>query len=361
MYEKCIFCYHQKVWKMENRKKDSKKKEYTIRDIAEIAGVSQRTVSRVINRKEKVSQKTRNKINQIINSTGYQVNLIARSLRKKRTGILIVFLEKNTTNYMGSFTNVFIHYLNDKANDFGYKLIVSKSSAYQVEENEHDGFYLLKHGLADGAFIFDTREVDMRIDYLINSNIPFVIIGRDNVYETTSYVNLDNYRVGYMGVEHLIRRGRKSIRLFLGEKNFTVSQDRAKGFLQAMEEYQIPNELIQIEYGIRSPQMAYQRMKEILNQRIPDAVFISGDERAIGAYHAIQEKKLRIPQDISVLGIDNILISEYYYPALSTIDHSIHKMSDWAMKILDDQLRSSSNQPCQRKIFQPKLIIRDST
>jgi len=315
----------------------------------------------VINREKKVSQKTRDKINRIINSTGYQVNLVARSLRKKRTGILIVFLEKNTTNYMGSFTNVFIHNLNDKANDFGYKLIVSKSSAYQVEENEHDGFYLLKHGLADGAFIFDTREVDMRIDYLINSNIPFVIIGRDNVYDSTSFVNLDNFKVGYIGAEHLIKRGRKSIRFFLGEKNFTVSQDRAKGFLQAIEEYHIPYESMKIEYGIRSPQMAYQRMKIILNQEIPDAVFVSGDERAIGVYHAIQEKNLGTPQDIAVLGIDNILISEYYYPALSTIDHSIYKMSDWAMKILDNQLRNSNNQSCQRKIFQPKLIIRDST
>lgn len=323
--------------------------------------MSQRTVSRVINREARVSQKTREKINRIISSTGYQVNLVARSLRKKRTGILIVFLEKNTTNYMGSFTNVFINNLNDMANDFGYKLIVSKSSAYQVEENKHDGFYLLKHGLADGAFIFDTREVDMRIDYLVNSNIPFVIIGRDNIYDSTSFVNLDNFKVGYIGAEHLIKRGRKSIVFLLGDKNFTVSQDRAKGFLQAIKEYNIIYELVKIEYGIRSPQMAYQRMKNIMDQKIPDAVFVSGDERALGVYHEIQERKLRIPQDIAVLGIDNILISEYYYPALSTIDHSIYQMSEWAMKILDIQLRDLTNQPCRRKIFQPKLIIRDST
>jgi LacI family transcriptional regulator len=344
-----------------NQQKETKKKEYTISDIANIAGVSQRTVSRVINREEKVSKKTREKINRIINTTGYKVNFVARSLRKKSTGILIVFLEKNTNNYMGSFTNVFINILNEKANNFGYKLIVSKSSAYKVEENEHDGFYLLKHGLADGAFIFDTREVDMRIDYLINSDISFVIIGRDNVYDSTSFVNLDNFKVGYIGANHLIKRGKKSILFFLGEKNFTVSQDRAKGFLQAIKEHHIPTELVKIEYGIRSPQMAYQRMKLILDEGIPDAVFVSGDERTIGVYHAIQERKLHIPRDIAVLGIDNILISEYYCPPLSTIDHSIDMMSDWAMKILNEQLRNLNNQTRQRKIFQPKLIIRDST
>ena len=79
----------------------------------------------------------------------------------------MVFVEKNAANYIGNFHNVFIRFLDSEANRLGYKLIVSKSSAYKVEENKYDGFYLLKNGFADGAIIFDTREVDRRIDYLI--------------------------------------------------------------------------------------------------------------------------------------------------------------------------------------------------
>jgi len=336
-------------------------KEYTIKDIAKIANVSPRTVSRVVNEEEKVKKETRDKILKIIKSTGYDVNLIARSLRKKTTGILMVFVEKNAANYIGNFHNVFIRFLDSEANRLGYKLIVSKSSAYKVEENKNDGFYLLKNGFADGAIIFDTREIDRRIDYLVERKIPFVIVGRDNVYEATSFVNLDNVKAGYLGAEHLIKRGNRSIRFLLGDKNFTVNQDRAKGFIQAFNDYHIKSELRHIDYGIMNPEFAYEKMKNILEEEAPDALFVSGDQRAIGVYHAIQEKGLKIPQDIAVLGIDNIPLSEYYYPALTTISQSVRKMAEGAIEILNQLLKDSENHKSQRIIFQPKLIIRNST
>jgi len=220
---------------------------------------------------------------------------------------------------------------------------------------------LLKNGFADGAIIFDTREIDRRIDYLIGSDIPFVIVGRDNVYESTSFVNLDNIKAGYLGAEHLIEKGNKSIRFFLGDKNFTVNQDRAKGFIQACNDYHIKSELIHIDYGIMNPKVAYEKMKNILEEEAPDALFVSGDQRAIGAYHAIQEKGLKIPQDIAVLGIDNIPLSEYYYPALTTISQSVRKMAEGAINVLNQHLKDPESYTPQRIIFQPKLIIRDST
>ncbi|MBA7545164.1 HTH-type transcriptional repressor PurR [subsurface metagenome] len=262
-----------------------------------------------MNEEKKVKKETRNKILKIIESTGYQVNLIARSLRKKTTGILIVFVEKNAANYI----------------------------------------------------IFDTREIDRRVDYLVERKIPFVIVGRDNVYETTSFVNLDNVKAGYLGAEHLIKRGNRSIRFFLGDKNFTVNQDRAEGFIQAFNDYHIKSELRHIDYGIMNPEFAYEKMKNILEEEAPDALFVSGDQRAIGVYHAIQEKGLKIPQDIAVLGIDNIPLSEYYYPALTTISQSVRKMAEGAIEILNQLLKDSENHKSQRIIFQPKLIIRNST
>ncbi len=273
----------------------------------------------------------------------------------------MVFVEKNAANYIGNFHNVFIRFLDSEANRLGYKLIVSKSSAYKVEENKHDGFYLLKNGFADGAIIFDTREIDRRVDYLVERKIPFVIVGRDNVYEATSFVNLDNVKAGHLGAEHLIKKGNKYIRFFLGDKNFTVNQDRTKGFIQACSDYHIKSESAHIDYGISSPKMAYEKMKNVLEEEVPDAVFISGDQRAIGVYHAIQEKELKIPQDIAVLGIDNIPLSEYYYPALTTISQSVMKMAEGAIKILNQHLKNPETYTHQRIIFQPKLIIRNST
>jgi LacI family transcriptional regulator len=102
-------------------------------------------------------------------------------------------------------------------------------------------------------------------------------------------------------------------------------------------------------------------MKNILEEETPNALFVSGDQRAIGAYHAIQEKELKIPQDIAVLGIDNIPLSEYYYPALTTISQSVRKMAEGAINVLNQHLKDPESYTPQRIIFQPKLIIRDST
>jgi len=188
-----------------------------------------------------------------------------------------------------------------------------------------------------------------------------LVVGRDNVYESTSFVNLDNVKAGYLGADHLIKRGNKSIRFFLGDENFTVNQDRAKGFIQAFNDHHIKSELRHIDYGIMNPKFAYEKMKNILEEEVPNALFVSGDQRAIGAYHAIQERGLKIPQDIAVLGIDNIPLSEYYYPALTTISQSVRKMAEGAIKILDQHLKNPKSYTHQRIIFQPKLIIRNST
>ncbi len=338
-------------------KKDLKK--YTIKDIASIAGVSPRTVSRVLNEEENVHPKTRNRVLEIIKNTGYEVNIIARSLRKKQTGIIIVFVGESTINYVGNFHNSVIRYIDVEANRLGYKVIISRSSAYKIEKDRHDGFYLLKNRLADGAVLFDTRDKDPRIEYLVTENIPFVIIGKDPIYKNTSYVNLDNVKAGYIGAKYLIKKGYDSIVFFLGNKDFTVNHDRAEGFLSACIESNIGR--FSIEYGVINAKIAYKRTKELLKQaKFPRAIFISGDERATGVYHAIYEKSLKIPEDMAVLSIDNIPISEYFFPPLTTIDQSVDKMAFHAIKILDNALKNPDHREFKRIILPPKLIIRGS-
>ncbi len=335
-------------------------KKYTIKDIAEMAGVSPRTVSRVLNKDKRVNPKTKKKILDIIKKTGYEVNLIARSLRKRETGILIVFVGESNINYIGNFHNSIIRYIDIEANKVGYKTIISRSSAYKMEENIHDGFYLLKNGFADGAILFDTRQEDPRVRYLVEKKIPFVIVGKDTVYKDTSYVNLDNVKAGYMGAEHLIKKGYKSIIFFLGDKDFTVNKDRAQGFTYACKKYSISN--YRIYYGITNVKLAYERTKEILGTKnIPRAIFVSGDERAHGTYHAVYEKGLRIPEDIAVLGIDNIPLSEYYFPPLTTIDQSVDKMAKEAIRILVQHLKNPKEKKTERIMLPPKFIARKST
>ncbi len=334
-------------------------KRYTIKDIANIAGVSPRTVSRVLNEEENVHPNTRERVLKIIEETGYEVNIIARSLRKKQTGIIIVFVGENSSTYMGDFHNSAIKYIDIEANKVGYRVIVSKSSAYKIERDKYDGFYLLKNGLADGAILFDTQDRDPRIEYLLSENIPFVIIGKNPFYKNISYVDLNNVKAGYIGAKYLIEKGHDSIIFFLGKESFTVNHDRAKGFLSACREFGISEALV--EYGITNAKIAYKKTKKLLEKsNIPRAIFISGDERAQGVYYAVYEKSLRIPEDVAVLSIDNLPISEYFSPSLTTIDQSVDKMAFYAMKILYKFLKNPEDMKPKDIILPPRLIIRDS-
>ncbi|BES66006.1 LacI family DNA-binding transcriptional regulator [Gottschalkiaceae bacterium SANA] len=332
----------------------------TIKDVAKIAGVSARTVSRVINQDENVSDRTRKRVLEVVEETGFRVNLLAQSLRNKKTGILFAFVSEKDNAFLGEFHNVTIQYLNEEARKLGYKMIVSQSNADRIKEDQHDGFYLLTNGYADGAVIFDTKDVDERLTYLIEKQIPFVVVGKDKHNSESSYVNLDNYRAGYMGAEHLIQQGYKKIRFFLGSKNYTVNEDRSKGYLDALKAKKM--KVIPIDYGIINPETAYDKMKEILStDQWPDAVFVSGDMRAMGVYHAIYEKGLKIPQDIAVLGIDDIPMAQFSHPPLSSINQFPEKMAVEAIRLLNEQIENGEVGRGEHVIFDPELKVRQST
>lgn len=332
----------------------------TIKDVAKLAGVSARTVSRVINQDENVSDRTRKRVLEVIEETGYRVNLLAQSLRNRRTGILFVFVSEKENAFLGEFHNVTIQHLNEEAKKLGYKMIVSQSNADRVQADEQDGFYLLTNGYADGAVIFDTKDVDERLTYLIEKQIPFVVIGKDKHHAESCYVNLDNYRAGYMGAEHLLEQGYRKIRFFLGSENYTVNEDRGRGFLDALNTHGI--DPLPIDYEIINPERAYDKMKEILDAGdLPEAVFVSGDMRAMGVYHAIYEYDLKIPEDIAVLGIDDIPMARFSHPPLSSISQFPEKMAVEAIRILNDQIETGEVGHGEHAIFDPELKIRQST
>ena len=331
-----------------------------IKDVARLAGVSPRTVSRVINQDKNVSERTRKRVLQVIDETGYRVNLLAQSLRNKKTGILFVFVSEKDNAFLGEFHNVTIQHLNAEAKKLGYKMIVSQSNAERVQADEHDGFYLLTNGYADGAVIFDTKDVDERLTYLLEKKIPFVVIGKDKHHTESSYVNLDNYQAGFMGAEHLIEQGYSRIRFMLGSENYTVNEDRSQGFLDAMKKHGLKP--VAVDYEIISPDRAYTKTIEILDSKeLPDAIFVSGDMRAMGVYHAIYERGLKIPDDIAVLGIDDIPMAEFSYPTLSSINQFPEKMAVEAIRILDEQIETGEVGQGERVIFDPELKVRQST
>ncbi|EOD00490.1 LacI family DNA-binding transcriptional regulator [Caldisalinibacter kiritimatiensis] len=333
-------------------------KKVTMTDIAKIAGVSIKTVSRVINNSNAVKEETREKVLKVIKEQGYQVNLLAKGLRKKQTNTIIVFIDKHSGGYWSIWHNEIVQEIIKEAKKEGYKTIISPSSGVGVLDDDTDGFYLLKSGMADGAIIFDNIENDIRIKYLKENDIPFVIVGKDMDYNDTCYVDLDNYQAGYIGGKHLIEKGYKKICFMLGNKGFVVNKERTRGFEDACNEVECVQ--AQIIYDTTNMETAYKNAIKVLETNKPDAFFISGDERALGVYRAIKEKGLTIPKDVAVLGIDNIPLCDYIYPSLSSIDQPKKKFGQHCIDILV-KLINSNDKITKRVFIKPRLTVREST
>lgn len=333
----------------------------TIKDIAKLSGVSTKTVSRVLNNSPEVKKETRKKVIGIMKKYGYQANLLAKGLRQKKTNTIIVFIDKHKGKYWGMWHNEMINEFFRQAKKRGYKIVVSPSSGEGSIHDDTDGFHLLMSGMVDGAIIFDNVKDDIRIKFLQEKKIPYVLIGKADD-EKTHWVDLDNYQVGVIGARYLIEKGYKSICFMLGNKEFIVNSERAAGFDFVCS--QNSNVKAEIIYGINSSTEAYDAAKNMLQQKPVRAFFISGDERAIGVYKAIQECNLSIPDDVAVLSIDNIELCDFLVPALSSIDQQKREMCRCAIEILISQLMKNEEQiesMDKKIILSPYIVQRQST
>lgn len=340
--------------------KDNKKRtreKATIVDIASMCGVSTKTVSRVVNNDENVSAATREKVLAAMKESGFQVNMFARGLKGSRTDIIMIFTDRHEEEHLSTWHTLMLKYLFRDAKENGMKVVMAPSNSMGCIDDSTDGFTLLANGMADGVILLENVQNDLRAKYFKEHNIPFVIFGEPDD-QTVHAVSLDNYQVGYKGGEYLISCKYKDIALLTGEAKFLSTQNRIQGFEDAVKG---KNGRFRCFSEINSIEKAYCKAKEIVNQDSVDAFFVSGDERAIGVYKAINEAGLRIPEDIAVLGVDNIPIGNYYYPRISTIKQDFEGMAGECINRLIKLIRNEEITGSRLIEFQPEVIEREST
>lgn len=332
-------------------------KKMMMSDIARLANVSLKTVSRVINKSPDVRGETRVKVLEVIEREGYMVNVAAQGLRGRKTKTIIVFIDEHGGNYWSIWHNTIINAIFGESKKTGYKIVISPSSAHGVIGDDTDGFYLLKSQLADGAIIFDNKENDVRIKYLSENGIPYVLVGKDYSQFSSNYVDLDNYKVGFIGGEYLVKKNYKTIIQLVGSNEYIVNRERVRGFKEA-----ILNRNMQAEvyFEIDSIDKSYEKAGKLLDQKRVDAFFVSGDERALGVYKAILERNLKIPEDVAVLGVDNIHLSKFIHPALSTIDQFTAEMGRKTLNMLVNLLTGKMDEE-KTVIIEPQIVERAST
>lgn len=326
-------------------------------DIAKYCGVSLKTVSRVINHTGEVSEATKRKVEAAMVDLDYQVNLLARGLKQKKMDIIIVFFDRHDDEYINSWRNLMLRYLFRYARKIGKKIIVTPSDGQNYLEDETDGFYLLSSGIADGAIIMEYVEHDKRVDYLERTKTPYVILGQPQEANRNA-VSLDNYYVGYLGGEYLQQKNFQKICLVVGDEQYYANRARTQGFEEALKAAGTSGTVI---YGGDTIEKTYHIAKQILVEEPVDCFFVSGDEMAVGVYRAIYEKHLRIPEDVAVLGIDNLPTSEYLYPPLSSIKQDFDLLAKESIQMLDDLINQEKASKPKQIFIQSQIVERGST
>lgn len=331
--------------------------QLTMKDIAKICNVSTKTVSRVINNSKEVKEETRLLILAAIQEHGYQANLMARGLKNKKTNTIIVFIDNHKEKYWGVWHTKMLSCLFIEAKRKKLKIVVTPSNAQGHLDDETDGFHLLASKMADGAIILDNADKDIRLDFLNKRNIPYVLIGQTNDPSAT-WVDLDNYNAGKVGCEYLVNKGYKKIALMLGQDQFHVNQLRANGFEDIAKKRKID---YNISFNIDSVEGVYNNTLEIFRDMKYDALFISGSERALGAYRALNELDYKIPDDVAVLGIDNIKQCQYMYPSMSVLDQQCDVFAKKIINMLYNSINKIEDSPQKQLFIENRIIEREST
>jgi LacI family transcriptional regulator len=326
----------------------------TIYEVSKLAGVSLATVSRVINKNSRVSDKTRQKVEQAMKELGYRPNSIAQSLASNSTnsvGILVSELH-------GSFFGEMMAGIEAELRAAGKHVIIT--TGHSEEEKEKDGIEFLISRNCDAIILHVEAVTD---DYLINlskGKIPVYLMSRLVDGLKQSCISLDNELGGYLATQAVIEQGHKDIAYIAGPKLKADSTDRFAGHMRALSEYNIAvNEELYFEGDFRETGGSDGLKQFLDNKQIFTALVCGNDEMASGAITYAREQGLSLPKDLSIIGFDNINFARHTYPKLTTIENPVNLMGHMAAKLVLKNVYGRKAIPITHS-FKPTLVTRDS-
>ncbi|MHC1739775.1 MAG: LacI family DNA-binding transcriptional regulator [Anaerolineaceae bacterium] len=330
----------------------------TLEDIAEQAGVSRSTVSRVVNNQTNVSEKVRQRVLNVIQDTNFSPNAAAQALASQRSWTIGLVLPLSVSFF---FTDPYYPNLTrgiaQACNQNNYTLAFFLVSNAEDEENMYPR--IARKGFLDGVVVQSGHHGDQGIiGKMIDMKIPMVVIGRPFRSDNVTYVDIDNTYSAYGAVSHLIQLGHKRIGTITGPNNSTVGIDRLEGYRKALTERALPYEEALVVEGDFTEASGYYAMQKMLSAQ-PDAVFAASDVMAMGAMRAINDAKLTIPEDIALVGFDDLPMSSFSNIQLTTIRQPVVQSGIRTVETLLDLIENGIQQP-RHIIMDTELIIRDS-
>ena len=337
---------------MENKLLTSK---VTIVEVAKKAQVSLGTVSRVINNDVHVAPETRERVSAVMQEMQYVANRQARGLKGMKTNVIGALVPDLATSYIGGI----MHGIDTELSLHKFDLMLFTHHRIAIKEASYVADMV--QGMVDGLLLVLPRNIADYTDTLTRHKFPFVVIDHQGSGDPCPAVGATNWQGGYNATEYLIKQGHKRIGFITGSMDLGCSQDRLKGYRSALRTHHIP-EMPELVYeGDFNQPDGYAGASAFLELPIPPtAIFASNDVMAMGVMDAVRNRNLRIPDDISVVGFDNIPQSAMINPSLTTVQQPLEQMGRVATQMLLGILKTPKKH-VNRIELPTELIIRSST
>lgn len=324
----------------------------TIKDVAKLAGVAVSTASYALNGKSKVSQKTKEKVAEAAKQLNYQKNGLASDLKKSKTKTIALIL----SNISSPFFSEIIRGVQDITLENGYDLIAC--SALEAEESVAVKF--LKEKRVDGVIVFAHTISDEIILESVRQGFPIVVMDRYIDHPQIINISIDNVLGGFLATEHLIQLGHRDIGMITGPEESYDNRQRLIGYEKALKKYDLSPSPRWNICGHFTQEGGYKATKILIMQgNLPTAIFFANDEMAIGGLKALKEKGIKVPEEMSLIGFDDILLSQYVQPPLTTIRQPEYDVGALAAHLVFQVL--GGQKPNHNFKFETELVIRDSS
>jgi LacI family transcriptional regulator len=328
----------------------------TIHDVAKRAGVAPITVSRVINHADYVSDGVRERVNRAIEELGYVPNVIARSLKSKRTDTLALVF----TDITNPFFNILARGVEDAASEAGYNVIFCNTDENQAQEDDYIQLLLQKQ--VDGILLVPADSHSKSIELIRRQKTPLVVIDREVEYDV-DLVRGDSEGGAYQLTAYLISLGHRRIAFLSGSENVSTSVDRVRGYQRAMRDHGLEI-FLDFHYGQYSQESGAELTRQIFARpEKPTAIFAGNNFIAIGALTVLREMKIRVPEDVAVVSFDDIPETLAYLPFLTVVAQPPYEMGQKATELLIARIQHEGEAPLdvQNIIFPVEMIIRESS
>ena len=330
----------------------------TLAGLAKLAGVSTSTVSRALNDNPLIKKETREKLQALATKHNFSLNRAASRLRTQKTNVVAVILnltDSTDQSISDPFLLKVVGDLNQALNKSGYELLLSNS--FMATEDWAN--YFISSSRADGIIVIGQGKSTTKIEKVAESGAPLVVWGDPKAQSNYAVVGSNNELGGYLATEHLIKTGCKRI-LFLGDPEHAEMSERHKGYSRALKKYDIEvSKGLTLSCDITST-VAYEKISRLILEKglTFDGVVATSDMVALGALKALKERYVNIPNDVGIVGFDDIAMAELFHPALTTIKQNTKSAAD----IMVEQLLAQFHgQKGKSVVMDIELIERKST